>query len=101
MRRIDRFLPRRFRAYAHELLGNVVSTQSWGIPAVARPRGWHVLFKGGWIEGIVHQIARLRRDGRVIGLAVLTDENRTMAYGEETIAGVTARVARPRLSARR
>ena len=39
-------LPRRFRSYANRLLSHITGSQSWGIPAIARPR-WKVYFKGG------------------------------------------------------
>ena len=68
--------------------------ESWGIPAVARPE-FQVFFKGGWLpefEGLVNQVARLERPGVVFALAVLTIHDPSMAYGEQTIEGVTARL---------
>ncbi len=89
---LDRLLPRRSARFARALLRGIVAEQSWGTPAVARPAGWTVLFKGGWRERIVNQAARLERGGVAISLAVLTDENPSMAYGVETIEGITARL---------
>lgn len=86
---LDRLLPRRSARYARGLLAGVVPDQSWGIPAVARPAGWTVLFKGGWRERIVNQAARLERRGRTIAIAVLSDDNPSMGYGIATAEGVT------------
>ena len=45
---MNSLIPARFRPYADHLLSRVVDYESWGIPHVARPRGWTVFFKGGW-----------------------------------------------------
>jgi hypothetical protein len=94
--RMQSLIPRQFRAYARELLSSIVPSESWGIPEVARPR-WRVYFKGGWRltaddEQLVSQIARLERDGRQIAIAVMTVDDPSMLYGEDTIEGVTARL---------
>jgi beta-lactamase class A len=92
---MDSLIPRRLRGYAHQLLTSIDPTQSWGIPEVARP-SWRVYFKGGWrLTGngqFVGQVARLERQGRKVALAVMTDADPSMAYGEDTIAGVTSRL---------
>jgi len=83
--------PRRFRRYSRWLLSTIERSESWGIPAVARPE-FHVFFKGGWLpelEGLVNQAATLERDRTRIALAVLTRHDPSMAYGEQTIEGVT------------
>jgi hypothetical protein len=96
---LDTLVPRRFRGYARSLLSGIAGYESWGIPAVARPR-WHVFFKGGWRGTgrgqLVHQVARLER-GRVrMAMAVMTDGDPSMGYGISTIQGVTGRLlARP------
>jgi beta-lactamase family protein len=90
----DSLTPPRFRAYARYLLSTIELDQSWGVPAVARPQ-WRVFFKGGWLPqsiGLVNQAARLERAGATFALAVLTDGDPSMGYGEETIAGVAARL---------
>jgi hypothetical protein len=93
--KMDSLIPRQFRSYARALLSGVEPTESWGIPQVARPR-WRVYFKGGWrgtAEGqLVSQIGRLEQRGRKIAIAMMTVGDPSMYYGEETIAGVTARL---------
>jgi len=88
--------PKRFRAYALDLLRSVHRSQSWGIPRVARRRGFSVFFKGGWrptsLGRLVHQTGFVRR-GRVrFSLAVLTDANPSFSHGVGTIQGVTRRI---------
>ncbi len=93
---LDRVLPERFERFGKGLLGSITPAQSWGIPAVARPLGWSIRFKGGWRPDptgqIVNQAAELDRNGTTIAIAVLTDEGPSMTYGIETIEGVAARL---------
>ena len=93
---MDKLIPSQFRAYARYLLAHIVGYESWGIPAVARKRGWKVYFKGGWrptARGqLVHQVARLRRGHNRIAIAVMTDGDPSMGYGIGTIEGVTRRL---------
>jgi hypothetical protein len=95
---LDSLLPRRFRSYAHHLLAGIVDYESWGVPKVARARGWHVLFKGGWrgteLGRLVHQAAQLHRGPTRFGIAVMTDGDPSMGYGIATIEGVTRRLLR-------
>jgi hypothetical protein len=92
---MDHLLPRRFDGYARWLLSGIVGYESWGIPAIARPR-WDVFFKGGWRGTgrgqLVHQIARLEHGHTRFALAVMTDGDPSQAYGVATIEGVTARL---------
>lgn len=94
---LDDVLPDRFRAYAKNLLETVVAEQSWGIPAATRPAGWRVFFKVGLrstgLGGLIHQAARLEREGTVIAMAVMTDGDPSYAYGKRTVYGVAQRVA--------
>lgn len=92
---LDRQFPREFREYAKGLLGSVIESQRWGIPAVAGD-GWSVRLKGGWLpdHALVHQAAELReRDGsRSLAIVVLTDDEPSFEYGIETVQGVAARL---------
>ena len=92
---INHLLPDQFRSFARSLLAHITSSQSWGIPHVARPR-WRVLFKGGWRSTgrgqLVHQVARLERKHATFALAVMTDGDPYMGYGINTIEGVTAKL---------
>ena len=96
--RLESLTPRRFRDYARHLLSSIVSRQSWGIPSVARPRGFSVFFKGGWRGTdrgrLVHQASSLRYRGTGFSLAVLTDGNPSTSYGIQTIAGIARRIVR-------
>ncbi|MFI4990550.1 MAG: serine hydrolase [Solirubrobacterales bacterium] len=90
----DALIPRRFDDYARWLLSSIEASESWGIPAVARPE-FHVYFKGGWlpeVEGLVNQVGRLERPGIKFSLAVLSTHDPSMSYGEQTIEGVTRRL---------
>jgi hypothetical protein len=95
---MDSLIPREFVGYARTLLSTIASYESWGIPAVARPMGYAVFFKGGWLSTglgqLVHQVARLERPGRVFSIAVMTDGDPSMGYGIDTIQGVTAALLR-------
>jgi hypothetical protein len=90
---MDSLIPREFVGYARRLLSTIAAFESWGIPAVARPMGYAVFFKGGWrstgLGQLVHQVGRLERPGRVFSIAVMTDGDPSMGYGIATIEGVT------------
>ena len=98
--KLERLTPRRFRRYATKLLRSVVARQSWGIPSVARPRGFSVFFKGGWrgtnLGRLVHQASFIRSSETAFSLAVLTDGNPSTSYGIRTIEGVARRILRTR-----
>ena len=90
----DSLIPRRFDGYARWLESGIEASESWGIPAVARPE-FQVFFKGGWlpeVEGLVNQAGRLERPGVTFALAVLSTHDPSMAYGAQTIEGVTRRL---------
>jgi len=82
-------IPLPLLSYAKGLLSSIVGFQSWGIPAAARPRGWHVYFKGGWRNGLTHQSAQLDRHHTKIAISVLTRFSPSMGYAEDTIAQIT------------
>jgi hypothetical protein len=95
---MDSLVPREFVGYARFLLSTIAGYESWGIPAIARPLGYTVFFKGGWRPSpdiwLVHQIARLEGHGRTFSMAVMTDGDADMNYGIDTIQGVTAALLR-------
>jgi hypothetical protein len=90
---MDRLIPREFVGYARSLLSGIAAYESWGIPAVARPKGYTVFFKGGWrttgLGQLVHQVARLESRQHTFSIAVMTDGDPSMGYGIDTIQGVT------------
>jgi hypothetical protein len=90
---LDRLIPRRFYGYARYLMSTIESSQSWGIPPVARPR-WQVFFKTGALpsQGLFNEVGRLERGPITFTIAVFTDGDPSMAYGEQTIEGVAARL---------
>ena len=93
--KIDRYVPRRHRAYARQLLSSIIPAQRWGMPPVSPP-GWRIFFKGGWrpLGGriLVNQIALFENGQRRISVAVLTDGNPSYGYGHETIRGAASRL---------
>ena len=95
--RLRRYIPKRHRRFAFHLLSHIVSFQRWGVPR-AKPRGWRVYFKGGWVPSSggwrTNQVALLRRGDHKLALAVLTQGNPSLEYGAKTIQGVAARLLR-------
>jgi hypothetical protein len=92
MFRLVKLIPQGFRGYALNLLSTIVPAQSWGIPRALRSRGFRVYFKGGWVSGLVNQVALVRYGDQRVGVAILTDRDPSMAYGERTIEGIAARL---------
>ncbi|MEJ7876942.1 MAG: serine hydrolase [Solirubrobacterales bacterium] len=82
---------------ASKMLASVIPAQSWGVPQAA-PEDARVRFKGGWrpsdLGELVHQAARVDVGGESYSLAVLTDGNPSMPYGEETIRLIAAELLR-------
>jgi hypothetical protein len=88
---LDRLVPHRFYPYARGLMAGIEPSQSWGVPPVARP-AWQVFFKTGALpsQGLFNEVARLERPGVTFTVAVFTDGDPSMEYGERTIEGVAA-----------
>jgi hypothetical protein len=98
MYEIERYIPKRHRSYAMNLLTKIIPAQSWGIPP-AKPKGYVIRFKGGWAPSgnpgwSVHQVAQLdpRRGGERFSLAILTRGSPDRNYGIQTIRGVAQRL---------
>ncbi len=94
--RLRELIPSRHRTYAMRLLARIVPSQRWGIPPVA-PRGWRLHFKGGWSGAPswrVNQVMLLRKPPRRFAIAILTREQPSMRYGEQSIEGVARRLLR-------
>jgi hypothetical protein len=93
---MDSLVPAGYRSFARHLLSHISAAQSWGIPAVARPKHWTVFFKGGWrgtVRGqLVHQVARLENGRTTFSVAIMTDGDPSMGYGINTIVGVMKRL---------
>ncbi len=88
---LPHLIPAQFYSYARGLLSGIEPSQSWGVPPVARPR-WQVFFKTGALpeEGLFNEVARLELGEQTFTVAVFTDGDPSMAYGEQTIEGVAA-----------
>ncbi len=91
---LPHLIPAQFYAYARGLLDGIEPSQSWGAPPVARAKGWQIFFKTGALpsQGLFNEVARLERPGVTFTLAVFTDGDPSMAYGEQTIEGVAAKL---------
>jgi hypothetical protein len=91
---MDSLIPKEFVGYARNLLSTIAAFESWGVPAVARPLGYQVFFKGGWRPSpdiyLVHQVARLEGHGRVFSMAVMTDGDAGMGDGISKIERTTS-----------
>jgi hypothetical protein len=94
--RLEDFIPARHRGYAMHLLTKIVASQRWGIPPAA-PGGWKLHFKGGWSgrpNWRINQVMLLRRPPRRFSVAILTRDQPSKHYGEQTIEGVARRLLR-------
>ncbi|MGW0962555.1 serine hydrolase [Streptomyces gelaticus] len=84
------------RSYELGLMRKVVSSQRWGTPAGA-PSGATVQVKNGWLPRAthgwrVHSIGAFTGKGHDYGITVLTQDNRTMNDGINTIQAVARAV---------
>lgn len=88
MWRLDRLLDVRRGGFGSELLAGIVDYQRWGL-AEAVPKDARLRFKGGWrstgLGQLVHQAARVDRDGRRYAVAVLTDGQPSMEHAIGTV----------------
>jgi hypothetical protein len=80
------------RQYALYLMARVTPAQRWGVPAGA-PAGVAVHVKNGWLPRPthgwrIHSIGSFSGHGRDYMIAVLTENNATMAYGVRTVEDV-------------
>jgi hypothetical protein len=103
MFKIERFIPKRHRNYAMNLLTKIIPSQSWGIPP-SKPHGYVIHFKGGWAPSgdpgwTVNQVAQLDpRGGGDQGrfsLAILTRGSPDRNYGIATIRGISKKLLKP------
>ncbi|MGW2474648.1 serine hydrolase [Streptomyces sp. NPDC001665] len=84
------------RSYELGLMKKVVSSQRWGTPAGA-VTGTTVQLKNGWLQRSthgwrVHSIGAFTGNGHDYGLTVLTQDNKTMNDGINTIQAVARAV---------
>lgn len=84
------------RSYELGLMRKVVSAQRWGTPAGA-PAGATVQLKNGWLQRSthgwrVHSIGAFTGNGHDYALTVLTQDNKTMSDGVNTIQAVARAV---------
>ncbi|MDX6640331.1 MAG: hypothetical protein QOF12_1342 [Solirubrobacteraceae bacterium] len=98
-RALPRAIPPRHLVFALRLLRTIIGPQRWGVPPV-KPRGWALIFKGGWRAGrgygrIVNQAALLECGLRQITLTILTDRDPSHDYGTDTVRGVARRLLAP------
>ncbi|MFE9382795.1 serine hydrolase [Streptomyces sp. NPDC007025] len=86
------------RAYALGLMGEVVPSQRWGTPAGA-PEDATVQVKNGWLPRATHgwrinSVGAFTDGGHDYGIAVLSQDNRTMADGVDTVEAASRAIHR-------
>ena len=94
MRKLERYVPGRHWGFARTQLSRIVASQRWGV-GQAKPRGWHLRFKGGWGSGsgaVEHQVALLTRSGRRLGAGVMIERSPSHAYAKQTLEGIFRRL---------
>jgi Beta-lactamase enzyme family len=80
------------RNYALNLMAHVISSQRWGVPAGA-PARLTVHVKNGWLPRAthgwrIHSIGCFTGRGGGYSIAVLTQDNTSMAYGVATVEAI-------------
>ncbi len=96
MYHLERYIPKRHRHYALDLLRTITPSQRWGVGQVHLGH-WKLFFKGGWGSGsgaVDHQVALIKARGERVSLAILTENDGTHDYGKETLQGVAKRLLR-------
>jgi hypothetical protein len=86
------------RNYALNLMAHVISSQRWGVPAGA-PARLTVHVKNGWLPRAthgwrIHSIGCFTGPGGGYSIAVLTENNPSMAYGVATVEAIARVVNR-------
>ncbi|WP_346660056.1 serine hydrolase [Streptomyces sp. WMMB303] len=94
----NRVLDAGSRAYALGLMSEVVPGQRWGAPAGA-PKDARVQVKNGWLPRAAHgwrvnSVGAFTDGGHDYGIAVLSQDNRTMAYGVDTVEAASRAIHR-------
>ncbi|SER64048.1 Beta-lactamase class A [Streptomyces qinglanensis] len=94
----NRVLDAGSRAYALDLMGEVVPGQRWGTPAGA-PEDARVQVKNGWLPRATHgwrinSVGAFTDGGHDYGVAVLSQDNRTMAEGVDTVEAASRAIHR-------
>lgn len=80
------------RNYALNLMAHVISSERWGVPAGA-PASLTVHVKNGWLPRAthgwrIHSIGCFTGPGGGYSIAVLTQNNASMAYGVATVEAI-------------
>ena len=80
------------RNYALNLMAHVISSERWGVPASA-PASLTVHVKNGWLPRAthgwrIHSIGCFTGRGGGYSIAVLTQNNASMAYGVATVEAI-------------
>jgi Beta-lactamase enzyme family len=85
------------RAYALNLMAQVIPSQRWGAPAGA-PANVTVHVKNGWLPDpalwVINSIGDFTHRGGAYSIAILTRDNPSMAYGVSTVASVASPINR-------
>ncbi|MFI1200738.1 serine hydrolase [Streptomyces sp. NPDC020883] len=84
------------RAYALDLLNQVIPSQRWGVPAGA-PSEARVHVKNGWLQRTgggwrVHSVGAFTGNGHDYGLVVLTSDHADMPAGVEAIENLARKI---------
>ncbi|WP_346012383.1 serine hydrolase [Streptomyces sp. SID3343] len=90
-------LTARSRAYIEDLMTSVADDQAWGVSTVA-DAGTDTALKNGWLPRdatglwVINSIGRVTHDGRTLMVAVLSDDQASMAAGIDQVEAVVEAV---------